>query len=145
MISLNAMQKISVNGIDIYVDKADADRFCDIFKKDVNIYNLKYIRETVNIYTKCLSNSQFQPIHEPYGFNTLINKAQQYSDMDDTCEFFDMTGRAAVVCVKEFYLKHFRLLVKSDSAKDEFMSPISIGLSKRKGHEFRWAWYDSKQ
>jgi hypothetical protein len=48
--------------------------------------------------------------------------------MDDIWKFFDMTGGAAVVCVKEFFLKKCQLLMKSDSGENELLEAICSGL-----------------
>jgi len=85
--------------------------------------------------------------HEKYDFEKFIDKAKEYSDMlpPDVVQFSEKAWGAASICVVEFYLKHFKNLIKSHSAKRKLLQAICAGLDRDEAFEVGSTWKDAER
>ncbi|KAI6209679.1 hypothetical protein M3Y96_00246400 [Aphelenchoides besseyi] len=105
-------KKISVNGREISVKEEDFE------------YLIEQL-EDKGFQVDDLEGWQTKVTHEPYDFNVFIQKAKEYS---------------ALICVKEFYLKKFGILIKSHAAKSKLLDAICVGLNVEQAIEVKNAW-----
>ncbi|KAE9547080.1 hypothetical protein FO519_009708, partial [Halicephalobus sp. NKZ332] len=70
-------------------------------------------------------------MHEQYDFVNFICKAKEYSEKEppDVVQFSEKVWGAAALCVKQFYLNNFRILIKSHQARSVMVDLIGAGCN----------------
>ncbi|EFP07213.1 hypothetical protein CRE_13448 [Caenorhabditis remanei] len=122
-------KKITIDGREISVQEEDFDYFVDHFERQ-------------GCQVDDLSGWQTKTTHEQYDFEGFLNKALEYSNKapPDVTQFSEKSWGAAALCVKEFFLKHYGILIKSHSAKAKLIDSICCGLPVKEAIDVKNVW-----
>jgi hypothetical protein len=138
-IESKVMREVKVNGITMYVEDKDDSKLAGVLREDAVIDDLSNWKAPVNIYTKCLFNSQFQDECVLYDSDRLIEKAKEFSELvpPDVVLFSEASWSAFALFLKEFYLENCKLLMTSHSANRALANAIRKGLDEENSEAFK--------
>ncbi|CAD18881.1 BTB domain-containing protein [Caenorhabditis elegans] len=124
---------IVVDGIEIMIPNDKLDEVVSIFKSGVHIDDLE--------------GWQTEAAHEEENFEKFITEAREFSNMSppDIDQFEIKARGAASICVVEFFLKHFGILIKSNKAKSSLMEVICFGLSSKQAVQVIDIWMKAEK
>lgn len=80
-------------------------------------------------------------------FDVFITKAREYSAKSppDVVQFSEKAWRAAAICVNQFYLKNFEILISSHAAKSKLLKPICAILDGESSWFVRDTWNEAEK